>query len=163
MKIAAMSDSHDQLDSLNKAIEIVEEKNIERILFCGDFCSPVPVKKCFADFSGKIDAVFGNTEDRMTITKLSLTDVKNLTIHGEHAELEIAGKRIAMTHYPLYGKSMAASGDYDFVFHGHNHTHSIEKIDQTHLINPGEIAGFFEQPRFVIVDLVTEKVEIIEV
>ena len=30
-----------------------------------------------------------------------------LVLHGEWAEIEIAGRRVAMTHYPLYGQALA--------------------------------------------------------
>ncbi len=161
MKIAILSDSHDNLANLEKAIDYLNNKGIQQMIFCGDFCSPVPVKLHFARFTGQIDAVFGNTEDRMTITKLSLTEVKNLTIHGEMAELEIKGKRIAVTHYPRYAEGLASTGDYDLVCHGHTHQARQEQFKDTILLNPGEIMGFTEEPRFAIYDTETATVETI--
>ena len=161
MQIAILSDSHDNLENLEVAIDYLNEEKIEKMFFCGDFCSPVPVKLHFARFNGTIDAVFGNTEDRATIMQLSLTEVPNLHIHGELAEFEVDGLHVALTHYPKYAEALARTGDYDLVCHGHNHTHKIDQVDKTFLVNPGEILGAFQDPRFVIFDTDSEEFEVV--
>lgn len=152
MKIAILSDSHDNLVNLEKAIDYLNEQSIKRMIFCGDFCSPIPVKTQFSRFDGQIDAVFGNTEDRHLITKISLTEVKNLNIHGELAKLDIDDVKIAVTHYPEYAEAFAKTERFDLVCHGHTHTAREEMIGGTKLINPGEIMGFKEDARFVLFD-----------
>lgn len=148
MKIGVLSDSHDNLENLNKSLNYLEENNINTVIFCGDFCSPIPVNKCIATFKGEVHAVFGNTEDRHLITVLSLTTVTNLKIYGEYAELNFDNRKIAVTHYPFYANAIAKTQEYDAVFHGHNHTASKELIGKSLLVNPGELLGFKEEPRF---------------
>jgi len=161
MKIAILSDSHDNLANLEKAINYLNEQNIKRMIFCGDFCSPIPVKTQFTRFNGKIDAVFSNTEDRHSITKLSLTEINNIIIHGELAKLEIEDLKIAVTHYPDYAEALAKTSDFGLVCHGHTHTAREEIVVDTKLINPGEIMGFKEDARFVVFDTDTKKSETI--
>ncbi|GAB4285077.1 MAG: metallophosphoesterase [Candidatus Dojkabacteria bacterium] len=161
MKVAIMSDSHDHLANLEKAIDYINLNNISEIIFCGDFCSAIPVKLHFSRFKGPIHAVFGNTEDRMTITKLSLTSVTNLKIYGELGEMELENLKFAFTHYPEYAEALANTGKYDYVCHGHTHEARQEKINSTILINPGEIMGVSEAPRFVVLDLNTRQLDIV--
>jgi len=161
MKIAILSDSHDNLANLEKAIDYLNKQDIKRMIFCGDFCSPIPVKTQFARFKGNIDAVFGNTEDRMTITKLSLTDIKNLNIHGELVELEIDNLKITATHYPEYAEALAKTDKFDLVCHGHTHTAREEMFKNTKLINPEEIMGFKEDARFAIFNTESKGVEFV--
>ena len=40
MKIAVLSDIHDRLDHLARALELVREEQAERLVFLGDFCAP---------------------------------------------------------------------------------------------------------------------------
>lgn len=161
MKIAILSDSHDNLKNLEKVINYLNEQSVTEMIFCGDFCSPIPVKTQFARFTGSINAVFGNTEDRNLITKLSLTEVKNLHIHGESAILELNGVKIAVTHYPEYAEAFAKTGEYDLVCHGHTHNAREELFGNTKLINPGELMGFKEDARFVIFDSESKEVNFV--
>ena len=40
MIIAIMSDSHDNIWNLRKALEIIKKKNAQMIIHCGDFIAP---------------------------------------------------------------------------------------------------------------------------
>lgn len=158
MKIGILSDSHDNLENFNKAIDYLNKENIKTMIFCGDLCSPIPMKKCLVNYSGQVHMVFGNTEDRVTNMKLSLTEINNVTIHGEHGEIEFDNIKIGFTHYPLYAKGMAYTGEYDAVFHGHNHGYSFEMVKDCLLANPGELMGAFEDASFCIFN--TERKEL---
>lgn len=162
MKIGVISDCHDQLHNLNVALEYFTANDVDSVIFCGDFCSPIPVKLGFAKFKGEVHAVFGNTEDRHLITQLSLTEVRNLKIHGEHAELEFENIKIAVTHYPFYAHALAKTGDYDAVFYGHQHSMQIDYYGKTLCANPGELLGFKEDPGFGLYDTQSNKIDIIK-
>ena len=161
MKIGIFSDSHDNLEHLTACLNYFDQHNIETALFCGDFCSPIPVKKCIANAQCSVHAVYGNTEDRHTITQLAHTEIPNLTVHGEFAELEIESRKVFLTHYPIYAQALARTGDYDAVFHGHNHTAKKEHIGECLLANPGEILGAFEDARFGVYNTDTNDMEFI--
>ena len=69
-----------------------------------------------------------------------------LTYHGQDAELELAGKRIFVTHFPQYGRGIACTGDYDLVCCGHSHVAEIIrqsniKGGETLIVNPGSVSG----------------------
>lgn len=143
MLIGIFSDVHDNLANLRKLLSFFKEKGINTLIFCGDFCSPIPARVMGTEFEGEIHCVFGNGDaDRFTISKFSYTEFKNLKLYGEHAELDFEGTKIAVTHYPLYGKALAFTGNYDAVFSGHTHEKSSEKINDCIWVNPGEIMAW---------------------
>jgi predicted phosphodiesterase len=75
------------------------------------------------------------------------------------AELELAGKRIAVTHYPDFAKGLAATGKYDAVFHGHTHDKYKDKMGSTLICNPGEIMGRKGKPSFAVYDTVKNEIK----
>jgi putative phosphoesterase len=161
MKIAVLSDIHDNIWKLEKALP--KSSEAAAIIFCGDFCAPFTLKQ-LADFSEKpLHAVFGNNDgDRFLLTKVA-KDFPHVVLHGELAKLELAGLKIAVSHYPEIAYEIANSGNYDVVFYGHDHIHHIAKIGETDFINPGEIMGRFGKSTFIIYDTETRSCETITI
>ena len=122
MIIGVFSDVHDNLANLRSALSSLKERGAESLIFCGDFCSPIPSRVMASEFEGDIHVVFGNGDgDRFAIANVARTDYPNLILHGEHAELELGGAKIAVTHYPFYARALARTGDFQAVFSGHTH------------------------------------------
>jgi len=138
MLIGVMSDSHDNIWNLKKAIDVLIENKVEAVIHCGDLCAPFIVAD-LDNMGVPVHVVFGNTDDRYLTPKLC-ADSKNVTHYGELAELDLDCK-IAVTHYPEFANALASSGKYDAVFYGHSHKQNEEKIGNTLLINPGEVMG----------------------
>jgi putative phosphoesterase len=90
------------------------------------------------NFDGEIKYVKGNADHNLDLP--------------ERSEVEFNGKKIGFTHFPDYAKKMAQSGKYDLVFYGHTHRPWDEKVGNTHMINPGELAGQFYKPCFATYD-----------
>jgi len=160
MKIGVISDSHDHLENLNKAINIVQVKGCQVLIHCGDFCAPFIMDE-LAKFKGEIHCVFGNTDDRFNTPKKA--EALGIKFHGDFAELEISGKKIAVNHYPNIAKALASSDLYDAVFYGHNHTASREKIGNTLLLNPGEIMGRKGRVSLAIYDTEVNDIEFVDI
>lgn len=142
MFIGVISDIHDNLQNLDKALEIFQQHNLEVIVFCGDFCSPIPAR-ILGQFNGKVHAVFGNGDgDRFLMLKSLQESKSSLILHGEYAELEYDGVIIAVTHYPFYAQALARTGDYQAVFSGHSHEPHQQRFGNCLWLNPGEIFGW---------------------
>ncbi len=160
MKIAILSDIHDNIPNLKKVFDEIKKQKIKTIIFCGDLCAPSTLDK-FAKFKGKTHLVFGNVDgDRYLMTKLTDTKIKNIKIHGELGELRLGNKKIAFCHNPKFAHRLAASGKYDLVFYGHTHTPWKKKINNTILLNPGEIGSHFGKSSFAIYNLKNNKAEL---
>ncbi len=142
MKIAIISDIHDNLHNLVLALKIIKEKKIKQILFLGDFIAPGGVK-ILARCGIPVFALFGNNDgEKYTIVKTSLEKRSNLTMSDKTYDFfELDGKKIFLTHYPPLAKPMAKSGDFDAVFYGHNHEKNEEQIGKCLIANPGEVSA----------------------
>lgn len=165
MIIGILSDIHDNLGNLNKSLELMQEKQVGQIIFCGDFCSPFAAKR-LAETGLPVHAVFGNNDgDRFHISKATAA-FPQFRIYGEYigdvdSQLELDGVKIGVTHYPYYAKPMIKTGWYDCVFYGHNHKADKQMFASNLLLNPGEIAGVFGAPSFAIIDTTLRSSEII--
>ena len=162
MLVGILSDIHDNLENLEKALGAFRQRNVKTLLFLGDFCSPIPARMLGA-FDGTVHCVFGNGDgDRFTIHKFATNQFPSLIIHGEYAELELNGCRLALTHYPFYGKALAATKRYDVVLSGHTHEREVEHYSETLYLNPGEVMGWNGSPSCVLYDTATKTVEFLE-
>ena len=60
MKIAIVSDTHDNIDNFNKIIDFLHKENIGTILHCGDICNQEIINEATKNFKGEIMFVRGN-------------------------------------------------------------------------------------------------------
>lgn len=142
MKIAIISDVHENLHNLILALKRIEQEKCDQIIFLGDFMNNA-VAKVMAASKTPIFAVWGNNDgDRSALTKTALNPNGNLIISdGNYDFVEFEEKKLFITHYPDLAKPMAKSGEYDAVFYGHNHLKNKEKINGCLVLNPGEISA----------------------
>lgn len=148
MKIAVLSDSHDNIWNLEKALKQVAGLDCEVLLFLGDFCAPFTLKQIAEGFSGPIHAVFGNNDGDPFLLSQIASGFDHVTLYGQYAELDLGGKTIAINHYPDISKRIAESGAFNAVFSGHDHQKYVHQIGNTVWANPGEIMGRFGEPSF---------------
>lgn len=156
MKIAIMSDSHDNIWKIDQALEKVKDADV--LIHCGDLCSPFVIKH-LGDWAGErpVYIVWGNNDgDRQMITS-NAEKYAYITLCGEYARLELDGVRVFVSHYPEIAESVADSGDYDLVCYGHDHTRAKKKIGKTVLLNPGEIMGLNGTSTLAVFDTKTRK------
>lgn len=151
-KIAILSDSHDNIWNLEKALAQVECAQVEYLLHCGDFVAPFVIVQLAEGFAGPIHGVFGNNDGDPRLIMQQAGQWPRVTIHGQLAVLEVDGCRIAMNHYPEIARPLAESGRYDLVCYGHDHQAHREQIGHCQLVNPGEVMGRFGAPSWGLFD-----------
>lgn len=172
MKIGVISDIHDNINNLEKAIKVLNKEKVDSVFFCGDLTLPSIIAQ-FQKLEVPVKAVFGNRDkDKISILK-QIKDNKINLEYPSNQELiwkfELEGKKMAISHaYPEeMANELVNSGLYDFVFTGHTHNSHIEKAGKTLWVNPGCICGWTgldKKPAPVtlaIVNLKTSKAEII--
>jgi hypothetical protein len=156
MKIAVISDTHDNLKNLTAALAGIAAEGCGMLIHCGDLASPFMIHT-LAEFSGEVHTVFGNVEgDQFTIKKMA-DGYRNITLHGEAGFLEIEGDEVAFTHRPVFARGFASTGRYKFVFYGHTHRNDREKVNGTWMVNPGDLIGLHEEPGWLEVDTAKEE------
>ena len=162
MKLGVMSDTHDHLGNIGKAVEAFSQRKIAALVHGGDMCSPFVFRQLEAlrGFCPQMYAVFGNNDgDRVLLTEKGRGFC---TFRDGALTLELDGRRIALMHYPDVAESLHRSGDFDLVIYGHTHQVRVEGKDRV-LLNPGTCAGYLaERSTIAVVDLGRLEVELIE-
>jgi hypothetical protein len=143
MKITVISDIHDNIWNLQKALAMPELQATEAMLFCGDLCSPFVLHLLGRGYSKPIHMVLGNNDGDVAAIIGNSKKYSNIHIHGEYFRSFLGGRSLAMNHYPEKARAIAENGGYDIVCYGHNHTAvNDEMVGNTLLINPGAIMGY---------------------
>jgi putative phosphoesterase len=160
MKIAILSDTHNQLARISKALELARRHGAERILHCGDIDEATAVHL----FEGwPVDFVFGNCDWDRDSLREAIADI-SATLHDRFGHLEIAGKTLAFTHghEPGLLADLERSGAYDYLFHGHTHVARDVRSGPTRIINPGALHRV-QVKTFVVLDPATGAAETVVV
>ncbi len=152
MKIAIVSDTHNNWVNFKKAIDWIKKENIQLILHCGDISNQQTIDDAKKYFGKEIRFVKGNADYDLYDTP-------------DSDEFKVGNKKIGFVHFPTEAKKMVQSGRYDLVFYGHTHRPWDEKIEVSdggscHMINPGELAGHFYKPTFAVYNAETGELEL---
>jgi hypothetical protein len=162
MKIAVLSDTHDNIWAFSRASERLA--GVQAILHCGDLCSPFMIPRLAKAAPGKpVHIVWGNNDGDRRLLTVMAGQQENLTLHGDFAQLELGGLRVAINHYPEIGRALAAGGQYDLVCYGHDHTAHQEWVGQTLLLNPGELMGLNGRRSLVVLETDDRSLEWIDI
>ncbi len=156
MKIAILSDTHNQLARVSKALELARGRNVERILHCGDIEDGAVVRL----FEGwTVDFVFGNCDWDRAGLREAMADIC-ATLHENFGHVEIDGKNLAFVHGDKPGvfQDLERSGAYDYLFHGHTHVARDVTSGSTRIINPGALHRA-QVKTFVVLDIATGEAE----
>jgi len=159
MLIGVISDTHDHLDNVNKAIEIFRREGVKLIVHCGDIIAPF----CLDLFNeSKIEwtGVLGNNDGEVEIL-LKRADGR---LTKEPKEIELEGRKILIKHFHHFTEELARSGKYHIILYGHTHYTDIKRIDNTLVVNPGEACGWITgKPTVALVDIQKLEAKIINI
>lgn len=158
-KIAIISDSHDQLQNLESALQGAQAAGAEALIHCGDLCAPFMLARMAQKFSGPIHVVFGNNDGDGRLLQTIAAQYPHAKLYGIYAEVTIANRTIALIHYPEPAQRIAQSGQLDLVCYGHNHQKKHEQIGRCHLVNPGELLGMYGPATWGLYDTVSHQYE----
>ncbi|WP_367343561.1 metallophosphoesterase [Methanomethylovorans sp.] len=161
--IGLMSDSHDNLEAIEQAVEFFNKKGVLTVLHAGDIVSPF-TERVFKELNAKLYFVFGNNDGDRLLLKKWFEDF-GAQCCSDFGDLHLDGRRIALLHgiYEEQIKAMAASGMFDVVVRGHTHTAGVVTDYGTPIINPGETTGLLTGRRTVaLLDPESLEVEIVE-
>lgn len=151
MKIAVISDSHGLSESIRKVMALCREKEVDRLIHCGDIGGP-SVIDLFCELP--TDFVMGNCDIARSLLT-SRIEAKGGTCHGRSGTLQFEGINLAFLHGDddeLLEQTIA-SGKWDLVCYGHTHRHELSCRGETTILNPGALQRRWEAAGFYIVEL----------
>ena len=138
MRLGIISDTHDNVAAIERAVELFQAEDVDALVHCGDFIAP-PVLPLFDGF--ELHGVLGNNDGELDGLELFFDDLGNGSeLHGRYADLEFDGTRIGVLHGDQgmdVVDDWAESGEYDYVCYGHFHRAEERDVDGTTVINPG--------------------------
>ena len=138
MKIGVMSDSHDNVPMINKAVELFNNEGVELVVHAGDFIAPFAIA-AMSNLTCRVVGVFGNNDGERLMVAKRFEEIGE--IHPNLANVEISGRKIAAVHYPELAEPIGKSGEYDVVIYGHTHQIDVRR-EESLLLNPGETGGW---------------------
>jgi putative phosphoesterase len=162
MIAAIMSDSHDHIWNVRKALEILQSYKASIIIHCGDLVAPFTLRE-LAKFNGPVHWVLGNNDgDPYMLTKISLAELENIKPHGLIGKLDFDNVTIAFTHHEEVGYALAHTGEHGLVCCGHTHVYRQQRINTTTLLNPGDVMGKDGPGSFCLFDTRSREINLVK-
>ena len=164
MLIGAISDSHDNLPQIEKAVQALNNQKVGLVIHAGDYVAGFVIPK-FKALNCKLIGVFGNNDGDHELLKKRFSETTNCSIHDRFTTETIEGYRVALLHghETELLNTIIDSESFDAVIHGHSHNMGIERKGKTLSINPGELCGYLTgKPTVAILDTDKNEAKIIE-
>lgn len=135
MNIGILSDTHDNLPKIEKAVGLFNRNKVDFVLHAGDFVAPFTIpklKKLKCDWQG----VFGNNDgERNGLVRISEGRIKDGPLR-----IKLEGKKIILTHD--INAIDPSSEEAEVIIFGHTHKPEIKELNSRLIINPGECGGW---------------------
>jgi putative phosphoesterase len=163
MRIGVLSDTHNNIGNLLKALRLFKDEGITTLVHCGDMAN-VTTARQMSGFD--IIYVNGNMDDSAAAVNDTLWTLNpNNETPGALFSGKLGDVKIGVTHGHLPGKlDKLIRSRHAFVFTGHTHRQRDEIVGKTRVINPGALGGARYGARTVcIVDLDSRDVRFKEV
>lgn len=147
MRIGVISDTHDHLDYVGQAFDVLAEQNIDMVCHLGDWVAPFVfdlVDERAKKLGVPVRGVLGNNEGEV-FKIVSLAKEGRWNIELEHHTLlfDADGKKVILYHGTdkRLTDALVKSGKYDVVMSGHTHEPKNEVIENVLWLNPGALNG----------------------
>ncbi len=160
MKIGIISDTHDRVSEIRKAINIFKELDAELIIHLGDYVAPFTAKP-FVDSKINFLGIFGNNDGEKFGLIKAFSPVGK--IYNPPYETTIDNKIFLLLHDPVTLEAYIKSQKYDYILYGHLHKKHKEVSGKTRILNPGETCGIISGVSSIAyIDTVKDIIEIID-
>ena len=167
MKIAIISDTHDNTPAIVWIIEYLNLHGISVAFHAGDMINPGVIRRFAQHYKGHLHFVFGNNDGEQALLEQRADAADNLTCYRQEMQLELGSKSIFMNHYSSLSENIAKSEVFDVCIGGHDHLYRVKNFGKSLFINPGNTVTkdkwLHQEPdkesSFVVFDLATLKHE----
>lgn len=140
MRIGIISDTHDNLAAIDKAMTAMRSSKVEAVIHCGDFVAPFAMKlilKHVRAMDVPFFAVFGNNDGEHHGLSALWPELSKGPLHIELDErkLVVVHDVADLTHEDEFSA--------DVVISGHTHLEPVNELRDGRLyLNPGECCGW---------------------
>jgi len=160
MNIGIISDTHDNLAFIKKAVTFFNGEKVDLVLHAGDFVSPFTALE-FKNLNCPLKGVFGNNDGDKLYLQEKFKGIGEL--YPSPYYMNINHKNIIMLHKEKLIDALAESQKYEVIIYGHTHRTDLRKIGKTLIINPGECGGWLSgKSTIALLDLETLEAKIVE-
>jgi putative phosphoesterase len=149
MLIGIMSDSHDNISMIKRAVSIMKERGVDLLLHAGDFIAPFSIPYLKDSGAQGIIGVFGNNDGEKAGLKKAFERIGGVLEKAPH-KYEIDSFIVYMMHEPYFLADAVEDPDANLIIHGHTHKLSIERKRGKILLNPGETCGYITGKKTMI-------------
>lgn len=165
MLVGLISDTHDNLPMVEKAVNLLNEAKVELVLHAGDYTSPFTIPK-FKALNCRLIGVFGNNDGDHDLLRKRFSETQNCEVRGLFAEVDAGGFKIALLHgeETELQNALVNCGGFDAVVSGHTHI-SVNKVkSKTMVICPGEVCGYlYGKPTLALLNTAKREAKIVEI
>jgi putative phosphoesterase len=177
MKIGIISDTHDDIENVRRAIDIFNKEEVQYVIHAGDYVFPGIVME-FKTLNARLIGVLGNNDGERGLLLKAFLEVGG-ELKGELGELHVNNLKIGIYHGTSaeIKRQLIESGRYNIIVSGHTHRMepagaSMGKYSNdtsTLVLNPGaghkkteSLAGAFVEGGVIILDTQTREYKFIE-
>jgi hypothetical protein len=154
--IGIMSDSHDNLPAIRKAVELFNRVDCSLVLHAGDVVAPFAGKE-LGNLKCPVKAVFGNCDgekDGLMRAFEEFGQIRQAPLLFSHENLQFW-----LSHYPVENQKPAGV---DVLVFGHTHRAQVNRDNNFLVVNPGETGGWVNgissvailDPATLVVDII---------
>ncbi len=143
MKIGIISDTHDDIENVQEAIQIFNKNKVDYVIHAGDYVFPGIIKE-FKNLNAKLIGVLGNNDGEKDGILKSFIEIDG-EFKGDLGEIEIDGIKFGIYHgtNSRIKEIICRSQKYDILICGHTHkkepqnSGTIKNNKETVILNPG--------------------------
>jgi len=156
MLIGVISDTHDRLPMIERALGVFDRHGVEALIHPGDFIAPFALKPLVA-CNKPLHATFGNNDGERAGLERLLPDLVDRPLF-----VELGGHTILIHHFIDWCRPEDIARA-DIVTTGHTHEVATRQQDGTCLLNPGECCGWVTgRCTVALLDTIGPSVDIID-
>ena len=159
MQIAVISDTHNNIITLEKAVKEINYRGIRHLIHCGDVTFSHMLRRC-VDLHIFLAYGNGDLDHRAILEELRSLNPESSA--GLVQDFTLDGQRFFVAHGDTIRviQTALSSSAYDWVLQGHTHRFKDELYGQARWVNPGALGGITaESVSFAVLDTVTKSFE----
>jgi uncharacterized protein len=158
--VGILSDTHGRVAATKAALAALRDAGAEYFIHCGD----VGGEEIFDLMAGMpLSFVWGNTDFEREKLK-GYAELLGLKCHGDLAELELGGRRIAVTHgdQAEIVRKIGKEKRQQYLLYGHTHVARDQTMGGLRYVNPGAVHRS-PRPSVAVLETRTDTVRFIPV